>query len=101
MDRREHSKALDVLWSGIHETNLYITRSAPWKLADGSAELSESLVGSLIAIHAFGNFIRPFLPEVGKNILKALGAEAVNLDLVSSIQTFNLQDPGVLFPKIQ
>ena len=101
MNRREHSKALDILWSGIHETNLFITRSEPWKLADGSEDLRRVLGGSLLAINGFGNLIRAFLPEVSRNILKALGTEAVNLGQLSEVQTFNLQDPGVLFPKIQ
>jgi methionyl-tRNA synthetase len=101
MDRREHHLALELLWKFIGELNLFITRREPWKLEAQSTELREVLGGALVGILAVAQLLEPFMPLSSDKILKSLGIEATSGMNVGEKSSFRLQDPEMLFPKMQ
>lgn len=74
VDRREHHKALEVLWSYIRSINAFLNERAPWKL-DSTDEIHSILYGALEALRAVSHLLAPVMPGVTDSILEQIGAE--------------------------
>lgn len=102
MDRREHSMALDSLWGLIQDSNLYVTQKEPWKLPPEGPELRQVLGSALCALDQIAQMLESFMPLVSKRIRESLGAPSRSFDELSPKNwEFHLQDPGILFQKIE
>jgi methionyl-tRNA synthetase len=102
MEKREHNRALDVIWVAINQTNAYLNDSAPWKVPVEDPRLKTILYNGLHALHYFGTLLSPFLPETASKTLQFLGTKNEGLKgLDFGKQTFQLSEPTALFPKIE
>ncbi len=103
MNRREHHRALDRLWTEVNRVNGYINDQAPWGLKDDQPEsrkkFIEVIYNGLYGIDVVSQVLSAFLPETGAKALHSLGMAPGELDL--SPRNYALSDPPVLFPRIE
>jgi methionyl-tRNA synthetase len=71
-------RALEATWSMIRRANVYIDRTAPWKLARAGqhAELRAVLGNTCEVIRRAALMIEPAMPHAAREILRQLGREA-------------------------
>ncbi len=107
--RFEFHHALEKLWEGIRECNVYIDRRAPWKLIkDGQKEKAGSVLRNLLeVIKSFAIVLYPVMPESSLTILKAFGLSeedlrwenAFNFEFLTSFKEIPRIPP--LFPRVE
>ncbi len=102
MTQREHHRAIELLWGGINEVNLYLNTREPWKMDGSQPEFKETIYNALYGLHCFGTLLLPFMPEVGHKTLEYLGTQNAGFSgLKFGPHHFKLQNPLALFPKIE
>jgi methionyl-tRNA synthetase len=72
------SRALEATWSMIRAGNVYLDRTAPWKLkkADKPAELRDVLANTCEVIRRAALMIAPVMPASALEVLRQIGREA-------------------------
>jgi methionyl-tRNA synthetase len=72
------SRALEATWSMIRAGNVYLDRTAPWKLkkAGKTAELRDVLANTCEVIRRAALLIAPVMPAAALEILRQIGREA-------------------------
>lgn len=102
MNKREHNRALEVLWEGVNNMNQYVNTKEPWKLKDDKTALKQVVYNCLYSIQVLSTLMSPFMPETAVSALKPLGLELTSFDAIKFGETtFNLSEPTALFPKIE
>ena len=111
MDRLSFSKALWEIWQMVKAANLYIDRSAPWRLAkekEKQRELHTVLYNLLEVLRILALMLFPFIPSSAQKIWEEIGMEG-NLDsqILESEDIWGGLPPGrevkkgpPLFPRI-
>jgi methionyl-tRNA synthetase len=103
MDKREHHRALERLWTEVNRVNLYINDSAPWALKDDVPESREKFIeimyNGMYGIDIVSQLLSAFLPETGAKALASLGQKPGVLSVVP--RPYTLSDPPILFPRIE
>jgi methionyl-tRNA synthetase len=76
-DDMQPSRALEATWAMIRAGNVYLDRTAPWKLmkAGQVAELREILVSTCELIRRAAQLVGPAMPEASRELLRQLGRE--------------------------
>lgn len=109
LENLQFSKALEVIWEFIGNTNKFIEEKKPWVLAKTSAHrpLLKNVISSLAkAIKDISIFISPFMPDTCIEIQKQLGIlknnESPCLEYHQSIKNGIIIKKGnPLFPRIE
>lgn len=102
MERREHNKALEVLWEGVNNMNQYVNTKEPWKLKEDKHALKQVVYNCLYSIEALSSLMSPFIPTTAKAAVASLGVEIAPFNsIVFGEKTYNLTEPTPLFPKIE
>ena len=72
------SRALEATWSMIRAGNVYLDRTAPWKLkkAGKTAELRDVLANTCEVIRRAALLIAPVMPAAALELLRQIGREA-------------------------
>ncbi len=76
------SVALDATWHLIRETNAYLGESEPWKMEEGSAEVSAVLGTALEVLRLAAILASPALVNTAPQIWQAIGLEGSPTDNV-------------------
>lgn len=101
MDKREHNRALEVLWEGVNHMNQYVNTKEPWKLKDNKIALRQVVYNCLYSIEVLSNLLAPFLPNTAQKALIPLGVKMSSFEkIIFGITTYELSEPQALFPKI-
>ena len=112
MDRLSFSEALSEVWRMVKAANLYIDRSAPWRLAkekEKQKELNTVLYNLLEILRILALILFPFIPSSAQKIWEEIGMEG-NLDsqILESEDIWGGLAPGLevkkgppLFPRIE
>jgi methionyl-tRNA synthetase len=76
-DEMQPSRALEATWTMIRAGNVYLDRTAPWKLkkAGQLAELREVLVNTCEIIRRAAQMVGPAMPEASRELLRQIGRE--------------------------
>jgi methionyl-tRNA synthetase len=76
-DEFQPSRALEATWSMIRAGNVYLDRTAPWKLrkAGKTAELRDVLANTCEVIRRAAMMIAPAMPAAAHEILRQIGRE--------------------------
>jgi methionyl-tRNA synthetase len=76
-DEMQPSRALEATWTMIRAGNVYLDRTAPWKLkkAGQIAELREVLVNTCEIIRRAAQMVAPAMPEAARELLRQIGRE--------------------------
>jgi methionyl-tRNA synthetase len=76
-DEMQPSRALEATWAMIRAGNVYLDRTAPWKLmkAGQLAELREILVNTCELIRRAAQMVGPAMPAASRELLRQLGRE--------------------------
>ncbi len=76
-DEFQPSRALEATWSMIRAGNVYLDRTAPWKLkkAGQTAELRDVLANTCEVIRRAAMMIAPAMPASAREILRQIGRE--------------------------
>jgi methionyl-tRNA synthetase len=76
-DDMQPSRALEATWTMIRAGNVYLDRTAPWKLkkAGQTAELREVLVNTCEIIRRAAQMVAPAMPEAARELLRQIGRE--------------------------
>jgi methionyl-tRNA synthetase len=76
-DDFQPSRALEATWSMIRAGNVYLDRTAPWKLkkAGKTAELRDILANTCEVIRRAAMMIAPVMPASAREILRQIGRE--------------------------
>jgi methionyl-tRNA synthetase len=105
-DDMQPSRALEATWTMIRAGNVYLDRTAPWKLkkAGNLAELREVLAGTCELIRRAAQMVAPAMPEASREILRQIGREQ-DFGLWPSDQWGGwpggkLVEPKPIFPRI-
>lgn len=102
MEKREHNKALEVLWEGVNNMNQYVNTKEPWKLKEDKDALKQVVYNCLYSIEALSSLMSPFIPTTAKAAVASLGVEVAPFNsIVFGEKTYNLTEPTPLFPKIE
>jgi methionyl-tRNA synthetase len=106
-DEMQPSRALEATWTMIRAGNVYLDRTAPWKLkkAGQFAELREVLVNTCEIIRRAAQMVGPAMPEASRELLRQLGREQ-DYGLWPSEQWGGwpggkLVEPKPIFPRIE
>jgi methionyl-tRNA synthetase len=77
-DEFQPSRALEATWSMIRAGNVYLDRTAPWKLkkAGKLAELRDILANTCEVIRRAAMMTAPTMPAAAREILRQIGREA-------------------------
>jgi len=105
--KAELSKALEEIWKFVRFVNLYIDRSAPWRLRrEGRAELFRVLYNMVESLRFITAFVYPYMPSSSERMAGMLGLEG-NLN-VEAFRSWGGLKPGtalrkgeILFPRIE
>ncbi len=105
-DEMQPSRALEATWAMIRAGNVYLDRTAPWKLmkAGQVAELREILVNTCELIRRAAQMVAPAMPEAARELLRQIGREQDN-GLWPSPEWGGwpggkLKEPKPIFPRI-
>ena len=102
MEKREHNKALDVLWESVNRVNQYVNEKEPWKLKTDPAALTPVIYNCVYGIQAIALLMEPFLPSTSAKTVSYLGSTARTLsELKFGEAHYTLETPEALFPKIE
>jgi methionyl-tRNA synthetase/methionyl-tRNA synthetase C-terminal region/beta chain len=76
-DDFQPSRALEATWSMIRAGNVYLDRTAPWKLkkAGQTAELRDVLANTCEVIRRAAIMVAPAMPAAAREILRQIGRE--------------------------
>jgi methionyl-tRNA synthetase len=76
-DEMQPSRALEATWTMIRAGNVYLDRTAPWKLkkAGQIAELREVLTNTCEIIRRAAQMVAPAMPEASRELLRQIGRE--------------------------
>ena len=76
-DDMQPSRALEATWAMIRAGNVYLDRTAPWKLmkAGQLAELREILVNTSELIRRAAQMVAPAMPDASRELLRQIGRE--------------------------
>lgn len=76
-DDMQPSRALEATWTMIRAGNVYLDRTAPWKLmkAGQVAELREILVNTCELIRRAAQMVGPVMPDAARELLRQIGRE--------------------------
>jgi methionyl-tRNA synthetase len=76
-DEMQPSRALEATWTMIRAGNVYLDRTAPWKLkkAGQLAELREVLFNTCEIIRRAAQMVAPAMPEASRELLRQIGRE--------------------------
>jgi methionyl-tRNA synthetase len=79
-DEMQPSRALEATWAMIRAGNVYLDRTAPWKLkkAGNLAELREVLCNTCELIRRAAQMVAPAMPQASRELLRQLGREQDN-----------------------
>ena len=106
-DEMQPSRALEATWTMIRAGNVYLDRTAPWKLkkAGQFAELREVLVNTCEIIRRAAQMVGPAMPEASRELLRQIGREQ-DYGLWPSEQWGgwpggSLVEPKPIFPRIE
>ncbi len=107
--RFQTSIGLEKLWEFIRSLNKYVDDMKPWQLAkeDKMEKLSSVLRNLLEAIYSVAVLLSPVLINISLEIVSSLNAHktSVNSDSLKTLNNLNagtvINDPGILFPKIE
>ena len=106
-DDMQPSRALEATWTMIRAGNVYLDRTAPWKLkkAGQFAELREVLVNTCEIIRRAAQLVGPAMPEASRELLRQIGREQ-DYGLWPSEDWGGwpggkLVDPKPIFPRIE
>ncbi|MBC7540071.1 MAG: methionine--tRNA ligase [Bacteriovorax sp.] len=101
MEKREHNRALEVLWEGVNSMNQYVNIKEPWKLKEDKVALKQVVYNCVYSIHALSTLLSPFLPDTALKALQPLGVQLGRFeDVKFGTTTYELTEPTPLFPKI-
>jgi len=111
MDELAFSEALSLIWEIVRFANLYIDRSAPWRLAkEGKRErLSTVLYNLLETLLIVAFLLFPFIPKSAERIWAQLGIEDnLTKKRWDEVESWGYLTPGIkvnrgapLFPRIK
>jgi methionyl-tRNA synthetase len=102
MEKREHNKALDVLWESVNRVNQYVNEKEPWKLKTDPEALTPVIYNCVFGIQSLALLLKPFLPETAKKTVSYLGSSSESFnDLKFGETHYKLETPEALFPKIE
>jgi len=106
-DEMQPSRALEATWTMIRAGNVYLDRTAPWKLkkAGQLAELREVMVNTCEIIRRAAQMVGPAMPEASRELLRQIGREQ-DVGLWPSEQWGGwpggkLVEPKPIFPRIE
>jgi methionyl-tRNA synthetase len=76
-DEMQPSRALEATWTMIRAGNVYLDRTAPWKLmkAGQLEELREVLFNTCEIIRRAAQMVAPAMPEAARELLRQIGRE--------------------------
>jgi methionyl-tRNA synthetase len=76
-EEMQPSRALEATWAMIRAGNVYLDRTAPWKLmkAGQIAELRQVLVNTCELIRRAAQMVAPAMPEASRELLRQIGRE--------------------------
>lgn len=101
MQNLEYSKALDLLWKCIRETNAYINKVAPWKEQD-IKKLASILNTLCFCVKTIANYLECFMPTKAEIIRKQFNFEKANFSKFTPIKGgHKLGKKENIFQKIQ
>jgi methionyl-tRNA synthetase len=102
MEKREHNKAMDVLWEAVNHANQYVNDKEPWKLKKEPEKLRPVIYNCLYAIHSLATLMTAFMPDVSKKTLKYLNPSLQGWENIRFGEVdYELTTPEALFPKIE
>jgi methionyl-tRNA synthetase len=106
-DEMQPSRALEATWAMIRAGNVYLDRTAPWKLmkAGQLAELREILVNTCELIRRAAQMVGPAMPDASRELLRQIGREQ-DYGLWPATEWGGwpggkLVDPKPIFPRIE
>jgi methionyl-tRNA synthetase len=103
------STGLEKLWEFIRSLNKYVDDTKPWVLAkeNNHPKLSSVIRNLLEAIYSTAVLLSPVFINNSHRIIRSLNAENLPSDIASItgmrnlVSGTSLQDPGILFPRIE
>lgn len=101
MDEREHSKALNLIWTGVRKLNAYINQEEPWKKKNDLEAFHGVMYTSLINLRFICGLLVPFIPESATKALSFLGVDKIDSTVFDfEKETIHLREGTALFPRI-
>jgi methionyl-tRNA synthetase len=103
MEKREHNRALEVLWEGVNSMNQYVNLKEPWKLKTDEEKpaLRQVVYNCVYSIHALSVLMSAFLPETAVKALEPIGMKVTSYEAIKfGKHAYQLTEPMALFPKI-
>lgn len=102
MEKREHHRAIDLIWEKVNEVNLYLNEKEPWKVDAQTDDFKSIIYNSLYALYCLAGVLSAFMPGVSEKTLAVLGAGESNpSDFNFGAHSFKLTTPEPLFPKFE
>jgi methionyl-tRNA synthetase len=106
-DEMQPSRALEATWTMIRAGNVYLDRTAPWKLkkAGQITELREVLANTCEIIRRAAQMVAPAMPEASRELLRQIGREPDYgkwpSELWGGWPGGKLEPPKPIFPRIE
>jgi methionyl-tRNA synthetase len=106
-DEMQPSRALEATWTMIRAGNVYLDRTAPWKLrkAGQLAELRAVLANTCELIRRAAQMVAPAMPDAARELLRQIGREkdegAWPSDEWDGWPGGRLAEPKPIFPRIE
>jgi methionyl-tRNA synthetase len=106
-DEMQPSRALEATWTMIRAGNVYLDRTAPWKLkkAGQLAELRAVLANTCELIRRAAQMVAPAMPDAARELLRQVGREqdegAWPAEAWDGWPGGRLADPKPVFPRIE
>lgn len=100
------SRALEATWTMIRAGNVYLDRTAPWKLkkAGQLAELRSVLANTCELIRRAAQMVAPAMPEAARELLRQIGREQDEggwpADVWEGWPGGRLTEPKPVFPRL-
>lgn len=111
MDGLQFSQALQEIWKFVGDSNKYIDKTMPWKLAkqpEKRERLASVLYNLAESLRILSVHISPFMPNTPQKIQKQLGISKGELTTWESVQTWGELPAGtttgerkIIFPRIE
>jgi methionyl-tRNA synthetase len=106
-DEMQPSRALEATWTMIRAGNVYLDRTAPWKLkkAGQITELREVLANTCEIIRRAAQMVAPAMPEASRELLRQIGRDqdygGWPSELWAGWPGGKLEMPKPIFPRIE
>ncbi len=102
MRKREHNKAMDVLWEAVNKANQYVNETEPWKFKKEPETLVFIIYNCCFAIHQLALLMGAFMPFSSAKTLESLNPSTEGWrELKFGETTYHLKTPEPLYPKIE